>query len=324
VTLQYTRADFRDRGPEDRASVFCNVRLTDRASLFLSASRSTQQNAKPTTEGFAGLSIYLGERTTGTLSYQRQGSQNVGTVEVQRSLPVGPGWGYRLKADTTDDTANGGGTLQYQGPYGRYEASYQHANGKDTSVLTAAGGVVAVSGAVFATRPVTDSFALIQVPGVAGVRGYINNQEIGRTNARGDLPVPDLLAYYGNRLGIADQDIPLDYYVGATEQTVATPLRGGAIVAFPVQPIRAVTGRVVLVVAGEAVIPAYGELVVRAEGRRFDSPIGGEGEFYLDNVPIGQHPAVIEHEATACSFTLNVPAAPGPVMDLGTLRCVVP
>ena len=71
-------------------------------------------------------------------------------------------------------------------------------------------------------------------------------------------------------------------------------------------------------------IPAYGQLIVTAEGRQFDSPIGRDGEFYLDNVPTGRHPAIIEHETTRCSFTLGVPQTSGPVMNLGTLRCVVP
>jgi len=324
VTMQYTRSDFRDRGPQDRASILSSVRLTDRASLLLSASRSTQKDAKPTVEAFAGLSIALGDRTTATLSYQQQGNQNVGSVEVQRSLPVGPGFGYSVRADATGETVQGAASVQYQGPYGRYEASYQRVNSQDTTVLRAAGGLVALGGTAFATRPVSDSFALIRVPGVAGVRGFLNNQEIGHTDARGDLPVPDLLSYYGNRLGIAAPDIPLDYSVGSTERTVATPLRGGAVVSFPVRPIRAVTGSLVIVVAGKPIIPAYGQFTVTAEGRQFNSPIGRDGEFYLDDVPTGRHAAVIASETTRCSFTLGVPAAPEPVMNLGALRCVMP
>lgn len=324
VTLQYAWADFRDRGPEGRGSAFCNVRLTDRASLLLSVSRSTQTSAKPTTEAFAGLTVYLGARTTGTVSYQRQGNQNVGELDVQRALPVGPGFGYRVQVDTTGEAANGGVMLQYQGPYGRYEASYLHANGKDTTLLSTAGGIAALDGTVFATRPLTDSFAVIRVPGVAGVRGYLNNQEVGRTDSRGDLPVPDLLAYYGNRLGIADQDIPLDHSVGVTERTIATPLRGGALVAFPVQRVQAVTGTVILAIAGAPVVPAYGQLFVTADGRRFESPIGGNGEYYLENLPVGRHPAVVEYEGKRCSLALDVPAASGPVMTLDPLRCAVP
>ncbi len=128
-------------------------------------------------------------------------------------------------------------------------------------------------------------------------------------NSRGDLPVPDLLAYYGNRLRVADQDIPLEYAVGSTEQTIATPLRGGALVAFPVRPLRAATGKLVVVMAGEALVPAYGQFTVTAEGQRLDSPIGQDGEFYLDNVPTGRYSALIEHDTARCAFTLEVPPA---------------
>ena len=324
VTVQYSRSDFRDRGVEDRASAFASIRLTERATVFLSTSRSTEKNSKSTVEGFAGLSVYLGDRTTGSISYQRSGSQNVASVDVQRSLPVGPGFGYRVQAGATDETPQGAGAVQYQGQFGRYEATYQNVSGKDTASLSVAGGLAAVGKTVVATRPVSDSFALIRVPGVEGVRGYLNNQEIGRTNARGDLLVPDLLAYYGNRLGIADQDIPLDYSVASTEQPVATPLRGGALIAFPVRPVRAVTGSVVLVVAGTTVVPAYGELTVTADGRELVSPIGRNGEFYLDDIPAGQHPARIEHDNKRCSFTLAVAASGPRIADLGALRCRVP
>ena len=159
---------------------------------------------------------------------------------------------------------------------------------------------------------------------MAGVRGYLNNQEVGRTDSRGDLPVPDLLAYYGNRLGIADQDIPLDHSVGVTERTIATPLRGGAVVAFPVRRVQAVTGTVILVVAGAPVVPAYGQLFVTADGRRFESPIGGNGEYYLENLPVGRHPAVVEHEGDALLAHPGRARGLGPVMTLDPLRCAVP
>jgi outer membrane usher protein len=189
--------------------------------------------------------------------------------------------------------------------------------------VSAAGGVIALGGSVFATRPVNQSFALIQVPGVEGVGGYLNNQEIGKTNARGELPVPDLLPYYGNRLGIAQADIPLDHSVGATEQAVASPFRGGAVVRFPVQQIRVVTGNVEVVRGTETLLPAYGQLTVTAEGQEMGSPIGREGEFYFENIPAGRYPAVIEHGTGRCAFTLEVPSTAGPIVELGTVRCVM-
>lgn len=321
LTLQHARSDFRDRGREDRVSVNANVSLTKRMSLFLSAGRSSQRGSEVAYDVFAGLSVFVGERTTGGVSYHRQGGQSGGTVDVQRSLPVGSGFGYRVQADANGETEQGSATLQYQGPWGRYEAGYQNTNGTGVTTLSAAGGLVAIGGSAFATRPVNDSFALIRVPGVEGVRGYVNNQEIGRTNGRGDLPVPSLLPYYGNRLRIADEDIPLDHKIAAMERTIAPPLRGGALVAFPVERIRAVTGKVVIVIAGAVTIPVFGELVVTAEGREIESPIGRDGEFYLEDVPAGQHRARIAYREAACSFILTVPGDGPAVVDLGTLPC---
>jgi outer membrane usher protein len=292
-------------------------------SVFVNAGRSTPRVAGSAYDVYAGLSIALGERTIASVSFQRQDEKNIESAEVQQSLPLGPGFGYRLRGDITEETARGLAVMQYQGPYGRYEASYERLSSKDTVTLSAAGGLIALGGSVFATRPVNESFALIQVPGVEGIRGYLNNQEIGKTNARGDLPVPDLLPYYGNRLGIAQTDIPLDHSVGSTEQTVASTFRGGAVVRFPVQQIRAAMGDVVIVRGAETFVPAYGQMTVTAEGQEMGSPIGRDGEFYFENVPVGRYPAVIEHEAGRCAFTLEVPSAAGPIVELGTVQCVM-
>ena len=178
-----------------------------------------------------------------------------------------------------------------------------------------------IGGSVFATRPIYDSFGLIRVPGLAGVRAYVNNQEIGVTNSRGDLPVPNMLAYYGNRVAIADTDVPLDYTVGATERTVSPGLRGGALVAFPVRRVQSVSGRVVVAAGGAARVPAYGDLHVEAGGTTLTSPIGRDGEFYLENLPPGRHRAVIEEPGGRCAFTLEAPAVGPSLVDLGTLTC---
>jgi outer membrane usher protein len=159
------------------------------------------------------------------------------------------------------------------------------------------------------------------VPGVAGVHGYLNNQDIGVTDSHGDLPVPNLLAYYGNRVAIADTDVPLVYSVGATERTVSPGLRGGALIAFPVRRVQSLSGRVVVEREGATRVPAYGDLRVEGGGGAVSSPIGRDGEFYLENLPPGRHRAVIEEPEGTCAFTLEAPAVGPSLVDLGTLVC---
>lgn len=78
------------------------------------------------------------------------------------------------------------------------------------------------------------------------MRAYASHQQVGRTNRKGNLLVPGLLPYYGNTVSIAEQDIPLDRSVEATQRIIAPPFRGGALVTFPVRRTQHSTGRVVL------------------------------------------------------------------------------
>jgi outer membrane usher protein len=132
--------------------------------------------------------------------------------------------------------------------------------------VSVAGALVGIGGDLYATRPVRNSFALVRVPGVAGVRTYSSHQEIGRTNRGGNLLIPDLLPYYGNELNIDDTDIPIDYTVPDVDITLAPPYRGGAVVLFPVRRIQRATGTVVLLTAAGEEHPSFGELTIVAEG----------------------------------------------------------
>ena len=328
VNLDATYSHLRDAGIVERIGLSGNVRITDNLSLFSANSWSQQSawsgSASSTTlwDIFVGLSYFFGNNTTGNLFTEQQKDHSVEGMRVQKSLPVGPGLGYRVEGTTGDDS-HGLGQVQYQGQYGRYEALYDSAVGQPSFGVS--GGIVALGGSVHATRVVDDGFALIRAPGVPGMRGYVNNQEIGQTDSRGELIVPNnLISYYGNRIGINDQDVPLDYRVDATEKTVATPFRGGAVVVFPIIRLQIITGKLTVETAGVISIPAYGRLIVTVADQTVESPIGKRGEFYLENVGAGRHTAVIEYEQSVCRFTLDVPDSADPFLKLGEIHCTSP
>ena len=323
ATVQHTYADFRDRSFEQRVSAFVNHTLSRRLGMFVEASYTRQGSSRPVTGVFAGLSYFFDNGTTVNVSHDQRDGTGTSSLEVQKSRPVGPGLGYRAAVTTSGEQTRGAGLLQYESPYGRIEAGYERTRERGTSTLSVATGLVAIDGRVFATRPVQDSFALVSVPGVDGVRAYINNQEVGRTNRDGHVLVPALLPHYGNRVGISDLDIPLDYIVEARERTIAPPSRGGAVVRFPVRRFQAVSGTLVLETNGQTIIPAHGDVTVTVGDQSFESPIGRDGEFYLENVPAGTHPVTITHSVGACRTTLAIPSSPAPSLELGALRCVL-
>jgi outer membrane usher protein len=321
LTLQHTTSDMRD-GPTRRlTSLLANVTLSQIANLVVSGASSRIGNATDH-QVFVGVSFFLKANMTASASYQRQAGAGTGTVDLQKPLPVGTGYGFRVGGSDGEGARAAGGLIQYQGPYGRYEASYAGVGDQAATNVTVSGGLVAIGGTIVPTRAVGQSFALIRIPGVRGVAGFENNQEVGRTSRRGNLLVPDLLPYYGNRVSIAGSDLPLDYDIAAIDELIAPPYRGGAVVTFPVKRIQSVSGTVVLDVNGEDVVPSFGELDAITGESHFESPLGEGGEFYLENLQAGPVQATIRFRDVVCSFVLEVPDSDQPFLRLPPARCV--
>jgi outer membrane usher protein len=304
-----------------RSEAMMSRRLGRHADLIATAAR-IDEGRGPRVEASVAVTVMMGGRTSATTTISRTADGTRSAVDVQRPLPMGTGYGFQLRGEP-EKGGTPAGALQYQGTHGRYEVRYQESAGQRNASLNVSGAVVGIGGGVFATRPVRSSYALVQVPGVKGVRGFSSNQEIGRTNGRGQIFVPDLLPYYANVVNIADTDIPIDYLIPRVQETVAPPFRGGVLVRFPVQRVQRSEGRILVVIGGGERVPTYGELVVTAEGRRYASPVGAAGEFYFEDLPVGRHAASVDVGGRACAFTLDVPAADAMVARLGTIRCVM-
>ena len=76
-----------------------------------------------------------------------------------------------------------------------------------------------------------------------------------------------------------------------------------------------------MVANGEATVPQYGQLTVEAEGETFVSPLGGNGGFYFENLPVGVHRATVEYRGPACELVLEMPASTDAFVVLGELEC---
>jgi outer membrane usher protein len=329
VSIQGEHAGMRDSGRIDSLSLRFNRSFMRWASIFVDLGSTLRSNHRTEYRTFVGLTFPLSDRTTAAIShtdtFTAEGDyRHAEQVTLQRSLPVGAGLGYRLALAQGDNQVNDA-TAQYQGQYGRIEAEYRHEGWNGTrgqTTLTATGGAVLIGGRAYLTRPVQDSFALIRVPDVAGVHGLVSNQVVGTTDRKGDLLIPSMLSYYGNRIGIDDKDIPLDHDIATTEMNVAPPYRGGTIVTFPVRRVLSATGTMVVEANGKTLVPAYGQLVIDVAGRSVVSPFDEAGNFYLEDVAPGEYPAEAEYEAGSCKFTLRVKTGETALVQLGTVRCV--
>ena len=319
VTLTYSASDWRTSGPRQEASLAGSVRLSNRFDLVVAAQHFHEVTSS--SQYSASLSYQIGRNVLAAVSQQGGTTGSGSAVSIQQSLPLGTGVGYRFE--------HGNGTqledddlVQVQTSYGLYQASYLQTGNVGQKDLLASGALVDAGDGIMFTRAVEDGFAVIDLPGLRGVRGYFNNQEVGRTDGRGRLLVPNLISYYGNRLGINDQDVPLNYSVDATEVTIATPYRGGALVRFPVKRETAVTGTVVLAEQRPFSVPAFGQLrLVLGGGKEVVSELDEHGAFYVEDVLPGRYPAQVEYATGTCALELDVPAPHGVLTQLGAVRC---
>jgi outer membrane usher protein len=317
LSLDYGASRMRDAGVTDLLQARADVRLSRRATFFLAAGRSRAAGRDAVVETTASLVYSFDEMTVANSSATARDGGGSAAASVQRGLPIGDGLGYVVQGES-GASEHFGAQLQANAPFGHYEASFQRFGADNAVSASAAGSVVVAGDRLFFARPVQDGFAVLRVPGLPGVRGSVNNVEVGTTDSRGDLFVPNLLPYYGNRLSIRDGDVPMEYEVGKVERLVASPYRGGVLVEFDVRKIQSVTG--VLEVEGGG-SPAFGEMQLSVAGKDLASPIAADGRFWLERVPVGSHDAAVEFRGGTCTAHFEVPDGAGPLVDVGRLRC---
>jgi outer membrane usher protein len=296
----------------------------DRAGATVVARRVTQGGAR-WWEAAASMTVTLGSRavlgvsTTHTRDYS--GSQ----VQVAKYLPLGPGYGYRVAADTSEQTLrNVVADVDVRHGFGTVHGEVIRQSGGSVHTQLAVSGSIAMAGGRIGFVPViNDGFAVVRVPGSANVRVYANNQYIGRTNGAGVLFAPMLRSYQANSLSIAPEDLPPNVSLAAEEQQIAPSFLSGAVVVFEAKKIVWITGSVRLLQEDASIVPTFGTLEVERAGEPLQSPLNELAEFYLENVPPGPHRAQIKYRGETCTFTLTVPSTSANNIDLGVLSCTV-
>lgn len=332
LVLQHASGHDWAGGRSQRSAVSTSYPVLRRASLTASVGRIAM-DGRPRLETFVGINVRAGSRGSIDAGSHRVGGRGTQTVAYQRSLPIGPGVGARVQwQDGAPRDVDA--VLQAQTRVARVELrhaavgrlpSSRAASGVTRSIgASVMGAIVALDGRVYATRPVDDAFGVVRVPRVPGVRAYVSRQYVGRTDRRGDLVVPGLVSYYGNRVSIEPADVPLDRYVGVEERVVAPAWRGGALVQFAASTVRAVVGRVVVVIAGRTFVPAFGDVELIVGGRQIASPIGTRGEFYIEDLGPGWQRIVVRYAGSAYPCAFQVPddaRVAGQPIDVGLVTC---
>ena len=272
--------------------------------------------------GFAGFNITAGRHgTTASVTHTKERDVESNRVDINRSLPLGPGIGYRVTGSDVDGGA-AGGEFDLNTRFNRLRVNYDATSGGDqrTGSATLSGGISATKAGVHFTRPLDASAAIVEVQGLKGVHVLVDNTPVGRTNGGGTLMINQLLPYLANRISYVQEDIPFDYSVPVLSQLVAPPYRGAAYVMFKTARIQARTGTVVLTIAGAKVVPSYGTIVVQMDDRSVESPLNEGGDFFLD-LPNGHYKGTVTFKGKSCDVEFDAATVKEMIQNVGTLTC---
>ena len=311
------------------SSLSYNVPLVSgRASL--TASLSHVKDSKSRNEAFIGVVFFLDKDYSVTANLRRETDRHSEFAQITKNQPIGEGLGYVVSADRVSDTS-GISTLvrsaaQYNAPAAILRAEYNTQRAPDgrrdnDHRLSVAGGVAYVGGEVALGRPVVDSFGIVKVGELPGVKVFASGQEMGKTNEQGKLFIPTLSPYYDNDISIAAESVPIDYHIAATAKKISPSLRSGALIDFAATKIQAFTGTLKYQDGGAVKPVAYHEVTLNAQGKRLVFQTGRAGEFYLENLKPGTYAASAAMQGRSCVFDITIPHSDETFVELPELVC---
>ena len=292
-------------------------------------------------------------------AYQKARESNSEILELQKNPPIGEGIGYRatLRRSETygQETYTINPSFQYNGRYGIYLAEFNGTSTEgrldDQYHLSTSGSLVYVGNTFGVTRPVYDSFGLVNVGDLKGIKVFLNSQEIGVTDSSGKLFIPNLGSFYHNQVAIGDKEIPIDYYLSNVVKLVSPPLRSGSCIPFVAKKMQIISGTLKMK-AGEETKPVeFQEITLGVNGRKITFPTGTGGIFDIDPsqseefkkmteteesgcasagerpspfIKAGTYNGTFDYEGKPITFKLTIPESKEPSIDLGQIVVEVP
>jgi outer membrane usher protein len=207
-----------------------SVRVGSR--MYLTAAANLSHSFKDASSATISLIVPLGARTIATAvgDFQESGNHS-GNMDYIHQVPVGTGYGYRLRTDYTDHSRLDAG-FTYQTGNGTLDFESSEDRHKVDSRLTETGSLLMMGGHIMPSRWLDNSFAVVEVPDTPGVRVFANNQYITKTSWRGLAVLPVLAPYNKNVVRLDDQGVPINLGLDLEQKTIVPMSRSGVFLRF--------------------------------------------------------------------------------------------
>ena len=316
-SARFTHQAFRDK--EDNAIVSGSYarKIGSLGNLSMSVMRFLSGDAE--TVFSLNFSMLLGNRTSANISTSAKSGREQAQLQLGRSVPAGSGVGYRLVAGAGDSDFRQA-ELNMQNQVGSYTLGASQASGQTAFRGSANGGIAFLGGSAFLSRRITDSFAVVKVPGYSGVGVYADNQLVARTDANGSALLPRLRPYQKNTVRIEQADLPMDAQIDAVQLDAVPYLRSGLLLKFPIKRSRGALLTVVLENGEPLPAGALAQIIRDNVEQNEVFPTGLRGELYLIGLAASNRVRVTLLEQS-CEFMLPFPESTEPLPYLGTYTC---
>ncbi len=285
-------------------------------NLYLSAYVNKQLDGDKEWSGGISLIMSFEKQRSVVASSNRNADGSVtNAIQATQSLPIGPGWGWRLRAsDNENQQFQAGAALNTN--YGQFTAETNF--GKDTNALrlSANGALGWMEGLPFASRRIDDAFAVVRVADLEGVPIYRANQVAATTNGQGMALVTGLLAYQKNILTIEPGDLPFDVDIGGVKEVAIPYARSGSLVEFPVRRTR--NALVVLRQPNGSPVPAGARVTLTPGTDEFI--VAKRGEVYLMNLQ-NENSIEVNWKGGRCTLAVNLQPGAAAEPRIGPLVC---
>ena len=301
-------------------SVGYNMRVFNRASLQISAARAITDRAANSIA--LTLVMPLDANTVSSAGLELRAGQNSAYASATRNASDNGELGWRVLAAQNQTGSRAEGGLNYASPYARLSGDVSASTGQAALRIGASGGLLAADGRVFASQRISESFALVEVPGYPGLSVSLGATVLGRTNADGVAIVPRLAPYQVNTLSLDTNELPISAEIDNIQLTAIPASRSGVKLIFATRVGRAALLR--LVFDDGQVAPAGATLNIEGDNQEFY--VANRGEAFVTGL-LASSRLTLKWKTQQCIFEVELPqlvqndiARVGPLVCKGVKR----
>ncbi len=283
------------------------------ASFYVTAFADLRD--KNTSGIFVGLSMPLGKDISAAAGVSRTRDGMNYSVEAMKMASAEPGsYGWRVR-DSEGTNPYRAASATYRSNVAQVEGNVRQYDQTVTASAQVDGAVAMMGGGVFFSNRIDDAFAVVNV-GAPNVDVLHENRPAGKTNAQGQILIPNLASYQKNNIAIDPSGLPLDADAPVTQTLVMPAHRGGVVVNLDVKS--EAKGAVLVLHGKDGKVLGAGSSG-QLEGGNEPFVVGYDGRAYVKGLAAA-NTVVVTHAGGQCRASFpyapekNVQVSIGPVV----------